>query len=52
MPKQPKNVEKLVESFEEALKFGTLEDRRTIIEQLIDKIVIDGDDVIIHWKFK
>ena len=44
-------VLKLVESFAEALDHGDLQDRRTIIEQLIDKIVIDGDDITIHWNF-
>lgn len=41
----------LVTSFEEALEHGTLQERRSIIEQLIDKIVIDGDDITIHWNF-
>lgn len=41
----------LVASFEEALNHGDLEDRRTIIKQLIDKIVINDDDIIIHWNF-
>ena len=44
-------VIKLVESFEEALAHGDLYDRRSIIEALIKKIVIDGDEVIIHWNF-
>lgn len=41
----------LVASFEEALDHGSLEDRRTIIEQLIEKIVINDDDITIHWNF-
>ncbi len=44
-------VIKLVQSFEEALDHGDLEDRRTIIEQLIEKIVINDDDITIHWNF-
>ena len=44
-------VIKLVQSFEEALDHGTLEDRRTIIEQLIEKIVINDDEITIHWNF-
>lgn len=41
----------LVESFEEALNDGDLHDRRSIIEQLINRIEIDGDDITIHWNF-
>ena len=41
----------LVKSFDEALANGDLHDRRTIIEQLINKIVIDGDNITIHWNF-
>lgn len=44
-------VLKLVESFEDALEHGDLQDRRFIIEQLINKIIIDGDDITIHWNF-
>ena len=44
-------VIKLVTSFDEALESGTLQDRRSIIEALIDKIIIDGDDITIHWNF-
>lgn len=41
----------LVASFEEALDHGSLQDRRTIIEQLIEKIVINDDEITIHWNF-
>lgn len=41
----------LVDSFEEALEKGTLHDRRTIIEQLINRIDIDCDKITIHWNF-
>ena len=41
----------LVESFDEVLQHGDLHDRRTIIEQLIDKIIINGDKIEIHWNF-
>lgn len=44
-------VIKLVESFGDALDHGTLEERRSIIEQLIEKIIIDGDKITIHWNF-
>ena len=41
----------LVETFDEVLEKGTLQDRKTIIEQLIDRIIIDGDQITIHWNF-
>ena len=41
----------LIRSFNEALDKGTMADKRIIIDQLIDRIDIDGDDVIIHWNF-
>lgn len=44
-------VMKLVESFEEVLEKGDLHDKRAIIEQLIERIDIDGDDITIHWNF-
>ena len=44
-------VMKLVESFDEVLEKGTLQDRRFIIEQLINRIDIDGEEVTIHWNF-
>ena len=44
-------VIKLVESFDEVIEHGDLHERRAIIEALIEKIVIDGDDITIHWNF-
>ena len=41
----------LVESFDEVLEKGTLHDKKTIIEQLIDRIIIDNDQITIHWNF-
>lgn len=40
-----------VQSFEEALKHGDLQQKRTIVSKLINKIIIDGDDITIHWNF-
>ena len=44
-------VIKLVSNFEEVLEIGDLQDKRAIIEALIDRIIIDGDDITIHWNF-
>ena len=49
--KSPKDVKKLVEDLESALESGSLQERRAIIEQLIRRIDLDGDDVTIHWAF-
>lgn len=44
-------VMQLVSSFDEVLEKGDLHEKRSIIEQLIDRIIIDGDDITIHWNF-
>jgi len=44
-------VMKVVESFEEVLEKGDLQDKRSIIETLIKKITIDGDNITIYWNF-
>lgn len=44
-------VRKLVENFEDVLEKADLQQTRCIIEQLIDRIIIDGDDITIHWNF-
>jgi len=41
----------LVNSFDDVLKKGSLEDVRTVLEQLISRIDIDNDDITIHWNF-
>ena len=45
-------VNDMIESFEEALKYGDLQQRRTIIESLIKRIDIDGEQITIHWNFQ
>ena len=44
-------VSDMVTSFQEALEHGTMQERRMIIEQLISRIDIDGDDITINWNF-
>lgn len=41
----------IVKSFGEILDRGDFNEIRLTIETLIDHIVLDGDDVYIHWKF-
>lgn len=42
----------LVQSFEDILERGVFDEIRLTLETLIEKIVIDGEDIIIHWNFK
>lgn len=44
-------VIQIVSSFDEVLEHGDLQDKRSIIEQLINRIDIDGDYITIHWNF-
>ncbi len=41
----------LVSTFDEVVESGDLHDKRAIIEQLINRIDIDGDEITIHWNF-
>ena len=41
----------LVESFDEVLESSDIYAKRSIVEQLIDRIEIDGEIVTIHWNF-
>lgn len=41
----------LVESFEGILADGDLDEVRSVIGALIDRIELEGDDVFIHWNF-
>jgi site-specific DNA recombinase len=44
-------VSKLVTSFGDVLDRGDLDEVRLVLTALIDKIVIDGEDVTIYWTF-
>lgn len=44
-------VKDLAGSFEAVLDHGDLSDKRRIITALIDRIIVDGDDITIHWNF-
>ena len=44
-------VKKVVSRFHDVLERGIYEEIRLIIETLVDRLEIDGDDVDIHWKF-
>lgn len=42
---------KLIKSFDSVLESGSMPEIRNILQALIDKIEIDGEDVTIYWKF-
>ena len=42
---------KLIKSFGSVLESGSMPEIRALLQALIDKIVIDGEDVTINWKF-
>ena len=42
---------KLVVGFADILERGCYEEIRLVIVSLIDRIVIDGEDITIHWRF-
>lgn len=45
-------VKHLVRSLSDAIEYGTLEERRFIIEQLISRIDVDNETITIHWNFE
>ncbi len=49
MPEE--EVIRLVESFDEVLTIGDLQETRSVIQALISHIELDGDDLTIHWNF-
>ena len=49
MPEE--EVIRLVESFDEVLTIGDLQETRSVIPALISHIELDGDDLTIHWNF-
>lgn len=45
------DVETLVASFDAVLNKGSFDEIRAILNELIEKIVIDGKNITIHWSF-
>lgn len=42
---------KLIKSFDSVLESGSMPEIRAILQALIDKIEVDGEDITIYWKF-
>lgn len=41
----------VIRSFDEVLNRANFDETRTVISELIDRIEIDGEDLVIHWRF-
>lgn len=46
-----KTAQEMIQSFDDVLKNGNFEELKMLVDSLIDKIVIDGDDIAIYWAF-
>lgn len=44
-------AEAAIKSFDDVLQKGSFQEIRSVIECLIEKIVIDGEDIRIYWRF-
>lgn len=44
-------AKRVVKSFDDLLEKGSIEDVRTAIKSLIDRIEVDGENVYIYWSF-
>lgn len=44
-------AEDLLINASEILDHGELKQKRELLHSLIKKIIIDGEDIIIHWAF-
>lgn len=47
----PDEAKRIVGTFDDILENGSIEDVRTAIKSLIDRIEIDGENVYIYWSF-
>jgi hypothetical protein len=39
-------------TLQDVIETGSFDDKRQVVESLIKRIEIDGDDITIFWKFK
>ena len=44
-------IENQIRTASEVIKEGTFEQKRLIIDSLIEYIELDGEDISIHWNF-
>lgn len=45
------HILEIIDNLDYVLDYGTLEERRSVITALIDRIDINEDDITIHWNF-
>lgn len=44
-------AEDLIQSFDDIIKRANFEEIRSVLSALIEKIILDGEDIEIHWRF-
>ena len=49
--KKAKKIEKMVKKIPDILDHGTFEEIRNLIEILVEKIVVDGENIEFYWRF-
>lgn len=49
--KKTKKIERTVKKIPDILDSGSFDDIRNVIEMLIDKIVLDGENIEFYWRF-
>lgn len=49
--KKTKKIEKAIKKIPDILEHGSFDEIRNLIQILIDKVVLDGEDKEIHWRF-
>ena len=50
-PIQHEEVITVLDAFSDVIQNGTLEDKRELVQALISRIDLDGEDIAIRWKF-
>lgn len=50
-PMQQADALSVLDTFHAIMENGTLDDKRDLVQALISRIDIDGEDITIHWKF-
>lgn len=44
-------TEDLIQSFDDIIKRANFEEIRSVLSSLIENIILDGEDIEIHWRF-
>jgi predicted nuclease with TOPRIM domain len=44
-------AEDLIQSFDDIIKRANFEEIRSVLSALIENIILDGEDIEIHWRF-